>query len=196
MSILEPASAVVQQAARGAVASWLARMEAERRAQVRRRFVKSLATAAATMLAGIAAAVAFEGTLKTVGLVILAVSGVSLLACQVVVVAIDDLARAPTLTDKIATLAASLNTAALAIDEVDREVQARRALVTQLENDAARDSQISALHRQEVEAIAQTLRGELDLAGRRSFRSGLIQNAVFFALGIGASILVSVLFGA
>jgi hypothetical protein len=183
------ATAIVE----GALAKRLRRVDPERRPQLRRRLLRGLLGSGLAFAVGIAVAVLFEGAAQVAGLVVGGVSFALLLGLQMAVVALDDLARMPSLQDRIAVLAASLTKAASAIDEVDREVQARRALVSELERDASRYASLTELRSAEVEAVAQSLRGELHQAGRRSTRLSLIQNVVFFTLGVGASVLVSVI---
>jgi len=74
-------------------------------------------------------------------------------------------------------------------------VRARQELVEQLERDARSHEELLKLRRAEVEAVAQTLRAELDREGRKTLRLGLAQNAFFFVLGVIASVVVTLLIG-
>lgn len=88
------------------------------------------------------------------------------------------------LEGRIADLSGQLDQAARVIGEAEQEIEARRELVQQLADDQARYEELSQLNQAEVEAVAQTLQGELTRAGRRSFWEQVAVNAVFLVLGI------------
>jgi chromosome segregation ATPase len=100
-----------------------------------------------------------------------------------------------TLDQRIAHLADSLAAASESISAVEAEIESRKQLVEELERDARTHEKLLRLRKSEVEAVAQTLRGELVREGRHSFRLGLAQNAVFFVLGAIASVALALLFG-
>ncbi len=94
----------------------------------------------------------------------------------------------PSLEERVRKLGNALASSARAIDEIEGEVQARQQLVASLEADAKRYETLRALHRDEVDAIAQLVRGEMRAEGnrlsRRQFWLGVLQNAIFFAGGV------------
>ena len=67
----------------------------------------------------------------------------------------------PTLETRISELSTLLISSAQRISEIEGEVKQRQALVAKLENDAETAKRLSAVSRDQAEAIAQTLRGEL-----------------------------------
>jgi HEAT repeat protein len=67
-----------------------------------------------------------------------------------------------TIEDRIKVLTRSLNSAASAIGEIESEVKERQALVEKLKNDAETAKNLRALHREQVDAIAQVLRGQIE----------------------------------
>lgn len=101
----------------------------------------------------------------------------------------------PSLEERIRTLGDALADSARAIDIIEREMRAKQQLVASLEADAKRYEQLSALHRNEVEAVAQLVRAEIrtetNRASRQQFWSGFLLNAFFFAAGAGLTLLAS-----
>lgn len=79
--------------------------------------------------------------------------------------------------------------AAIRSADIEADINVRRAMLEALEEDAARQEQLIQMRESDVEAITETLRGELASADRCEF----VQNFVFFVLGVAASVLVSVL---
>ena len=88
-----------------------------------------------------------------------------------------------TVEDRIAKLTRSLQQTSHLIAGIEEEIATRTALATKLKDDVERYNQLKALNQQQVEAIAQTLRGELSTQSRRSFWSGFWMNFGFFACG-------------
>jgi flagellar biosynthesis/type III secretory pathway M-ring protein FliF/YscJ len=103
--------------------------------------------------------------------------------------------REPSLEERVRTLGTALADSARAIDEIEGEVRARQELVTQLEADARRYEALRELNREEVEAIAQLIRVEMRTentrAGRTQFLLAFLQNLFFFALGVGATLVIA-----
>ncbi len=104
--------------------------------------------------------------------------------------------RAPkgeTIQDRVARLTHSLEEATSLIANIEEEVKARSSLVTQLQNDVDRYNKLVEIKRPEVEAIAQLLRGELKREGRASFWKSFAVNFIFFILGAGVSLAITLL---
>jgi hypothetical protein len=97
------------------------------------------------------------------------------------------------LRHRIERLSSNLQEAARVISSIEQEVQARRALVAQLESDAERAKALSQLHREEAEAIAQTLQIQLRAGEKRAFRGNLLLTVSSFIAGIVASIAINAL---
>lgn len=93
---------------------------------------------------------------------------------------------------RVANLSSNLQAAARVIGEIEKEIQARQKLVDRLKHDAERSEALAQLHSDEVEAVAQALRGQLSGLERRSFRSNFVLSLTFFAIGVITSILVNV----
>lgn len=84
-------------------------------------------------------------------------------------------------------LSRSLKEASRLVDQMQSDIQSRQAIVTKLRNDLATYDKLAALKKEEVEAVAQALRGEIDRNARRSFWEGVGVNFGFFFLGVIAS---------
>jgi len=95
--------------------------------------------------------------------------------------------KEPTLQDRISNLTKNLESSATVITEIEAEISKRKSLAQQLETDIERDKKLKEISKDQVEAIAQTLRIPLVKESRKS----LIINAiitfvvalVFFAIG-------------
>ena len=88
-----------------------------------------------------------------------------------------------TLEDRIAKLSSALKKSSRLVAEVEGEISKRQALVVELQNDADRYQKLVSLNREQVDAVAQLLQGELRREGTKSFWKGVLVNFVFFALG-------------
>jgi ABC-type multidrug transport system fused ATPase/permease subunit len=97
------------------------------------------------------------------------------------------------LRHRIEQLSSNLQEAARVISNIEQEVRARRQLVAQLESDAERAKALSQLHREETEAIAQTLQIQLRAGERRAFRVNLWLTVSSFIAGIIATIAINAL---
>jgi hypothetical protein len=93
---------------------------------------------------------------------------------------------------RVQQLKASLSDALDVIREIQEEIKSRTQLVSKLEEDIKTASDLAALKKDEVEAVAQVIRGELKSQERRSVRTTLLVNILFFLLGAGISLLVNV----
>jgi hypothetical protein len=77
------------------------------------------------------------------------------------------------------------------IAAVESEVAARSKLAERLQEDIARNRELIALDRPEVEAVAQTFRLEVRREGRRTLLENILLNAFFFGLGVLVTFLLT-----
>jgi vacuolar-type H+-ATPase subunit I/STV1 len=92
--------------------------------------------------------------------------------------------RKQTLEERIKQLTSSLEDASKVVGEVEQEIEERRELARKLEQDVETYKNVVALKKDEVEAVAQLLRGELKKEGRRGFIQNLVVNFLFFVVGV------------
>jgi len=76
--------------------------------------------------------------------------------------------RAPTLEKTISTLARNLEAASASISQIENEISKSREMAQRLKEDVERYEQLRQLSQAQVEAVAQTLRGEVAIEARRS----------------------------
>jgi hypothetical protein len=93
--------------------------------------------------------------------------------------------------DQVKRLVKALAESTRVIAEIEREVQARSNLAKRLQADVKRHRELLELNRSEVEAVAQTLRVEVQREGRRGFWASVVVNAIFFGLGIVVTLLLT-----
>lgn len=96
---------------------------------------------------------------------------------------------------RIQSLTSALSSSTELISEIEKEITERQQLVQKLENDVKTYNALAGMKQSEVEAIAQTLRIELDQQGRKSFWQQAGLNAFFFILGAVFSVVVSLFRG-
>lgn len=89
-----------------------------------------------------------------------------------------------TLDERIATLTQSLSQASRHVSAIEAEIGKRRQLAEQLAADAARAQQLSQLHADQVAAVSQALRGELQKESRSDIWIGAAMNLFFTLLGV------------
>ena len=87
-------------------------------------------------------------------------------------------------TERIERLTESLKEAAEVTSEIEAEIFRRNNLVSKLKEDERRYSELSKLKSQEVEAIVQTLSGELQKDSNKSLIKNTLINFSFFILGV------------
>jgi vacuolar-type H+-ATPase subunit I/STV1 len=95
--------------------------------------------------------------------------------------------REETLEERIKQLTSSLEDISKVIGDVEKAVEERRELARKLEQDVRTYNNIITLKKDEVEAVAQLLRGELKKEERRGLLRDILINVVFFMLGLVAS---------
>lgn len=93
--------------------------------------------------------------------------------------------------ERIDRLAKSLKEAASLSSDIEEEINRRHAIVEKLKTDAQRYDDLAKLKEAEVEAVVQTMRGELQREGNRSFWKAAAINLVFFIAGVIATIYVA-----
>jgi hypothetical protein len=91
---------------------------------------------------------------------------------------------APDLAVRIVELTELLNLSVKRISEIEGEVKERQALVAKLERDATTAKQLSAVSREQVEAVAQALRVELQLQEKHHWWSANWLHAAYTLLGV------------
>ena len=90
--------------------------------------------------------------------------------------------RGETTAERIERLSKALKESITLTNEIEQEIQQRHSMVSKLQEDVSRFEQLAKLKESEVEAIAQTLRGELRTEGSKSlFKSALVSLAFFIA---------------
>ncbi len=96
-----------------------------------------------------------------------------------------------TTEDRVKRLTKSLEESVALIGSIETEIKARAELAKQLKQDIDQYNKLVELKKPEVDAIAQLLRGELAREGRASFWKGFAINFLFFVLGAGASLIIT-----
>jgi hypothetical protein len=93
--------------------------------------------------------------------------------------------------EKVDTLTSSLNRSADLISEVTEHINQRHELVEKLKKDHEKYQNLVNLKEEEVQAVAQILRGELKQEGKSSFRKSFLMNSLFFLMGSAVSVVVT-----
>jgi TolA-binding protein len=88
-----------------------------------------------------------------------------------------------TLEKRIAKLVAALKESSKLVAEVEIEISKRQSLVTELQQDAEKYKRLVSLNKEQVDAVAQLLQGELRKEGNKSFWKGVLVNFLLFGLG-------------
>lgn len=99
--------------------------------------------------------------------------------------------RGETTSERIERLSKALKESISLTNEIEEEIQQRHSIVAKLQDDVDRFEQLAKLKESEVEAIAQTLRGELRTENTKSlFKSALI-SLFFFIAGVFLTLFVA-----
>ena len=88
-----------------------------------------------------------------------------------------------TLESRITKLSTALKASSKLVAEVEGEIAKRQSLVTELQQDAEKYQRLVTLNKEQVDAVAQLLQGELRKEGNKSFWMGVLVNFLFFGLG-------------
>jgi hypothetical protein len=102
---------------------------------------------------------------------------------------------AETTEQRIARLTTALSESSHVIEEIEVEMKDRTELVEKLKRDAETYERLRNINREEAEAVAQALGGELRKEGRRSLFTNFFMNFGFFVLGVATTIALRILFG-
>jgi len=89
-----------------------------------------------------------------------------------------------TIEERIEELTTSLGQPVTTISEIEKEVRDRQALVERLQRDAEVAEDLIAVSQEQINAVAQTLRGELERQERSSFWWGVGMNFLFIVIGV------------
>lgn len=92
--------------------------------------------------------------------------------------------RGETTSERIERLSKSLKESISLTNEIEQEIQQRHSMVIKLQDDVARYEELAKLKGSEVEAIAQTLRGELRNEGSKSLFKSASVSLFFFIAGV------------
>jgi len=92
-----------------------------------------------------------------------------------------------TLDERINKLTFALKESSKIVAEIESEIQTRQKLVEELHEDTQRYEKLITLNQEQVDAVAQVLKGELRKENRASFWKAVGVNFIFFLLGAGAS---------
>ena len=96
---------------------------------------------------------------------------------------------------RITRLTTALSESSHVIQEIEAEMQDRTELVEKLKRDAETYERLRHINREEAEAVAQALGGELRKEGRRSLLTNFLMNFGFFVLGVATTLALSIFFG-
>lgn len=96
-----------------------------------------------------------------------------------------------TTEERIERLSKALKESISLTNEIEQEIQQRHSMVTKLQEDVNRFKGLANLKGSEVEAIAQTLRGELRTEGSKSLFKSALVSLVFFIAGILVTLYIS-----
>jgi hypothetical protein len=99
--------------------------------------------------------------------------------------------RGETTSERIEKLSRALIEATTLIGGIELELKERHRLVEKLRDDCDRYDQLAKLKATEVEAVVQSLRGELRQEGRRSFWQSALLNFIFFLAGILVTVYIT-----
>jgi hypothetical protein len=92
--------------------------------------------------------------------------------------------RGETTSERVEKFANALTQATNLIASIERELKERHRLVEKLRQDCVRYDQLAKLKSVEVEAVVQSLRGELRQEGKKTFWQSVGLNFLFFLAGI------------
>ncbi len=96
--------------------------------------------------------------------------------------------RGETTAERIERLSKALKESISLTNEIEQEIQERHSMVTKLQDDVARYEELAKLKSSEVEAVAQTLRGELRNEGSKSLFKSALVSLFFFIAGVAVTL--------
>lgn len=89
----------------------------------------------------------------------------------------------PPLEQRISELTDSLQKSSRSISDIEQEIEQRKSLVDQLREDAKIAEGLKTLNKEQVDAVAATLRGQLQVQSDESWWSDVGMNVFFTLLG-------------
>lgn len=92
--------------------------------------------------------------------------------------------RGETTGERIERLSKALKESISLTNEIENEIQQRHSMVTKLQADVERFEKLASLKESEIEAVAQTLRGELRAEGSKSLIKSALVSLLFFIAGV------------
>jgi len=99
--------------------------------------------------------------------------------------------RGETTNERISRLSKSLKESIALTNEIESEIKQRHELASKLQADVERFEHLAKLKESEIEAVAQTLRGELKSEGTKSFWKSILVSMFFFIAGVVVTILAA-----
>jgi hypothetical protein len=103
--------------------------------------------------------------------------------------------RPQSLEDRLRDLGDLMRSSSRVLEEVQAEIQARITLAENAKRDADEAEQLAQLNDAQRAALARLVRaevsGEISRGGRRSFWLGVVVNFVFFAAGVGVTVVLT-----
>ncbi|OEE37080.1 hypothetical protein A1QO_18080 [Vibrio genomosp. F10 str. ZF-129] len=99
--------------------------------------------------------------------------------------------RGETTNERISRLSKSLKESIDLTNEIESEIKQRHELASKLQADVERFEHLAKLKESEIEAVAQTLRGELKSEGTKSFWKSILVSMFFFIAGVVVTILAA-----
>lgn len=86
--------------------------------------------------------------------------------------------------ERIDRLSKALKESIELTSEIEKEIQSRHQVVKKLKEDVERYEELSSIRASEVEAVAQTIRGEIKRESNKSLFKATAINFLFFIAGI------------
>ena len=89
----------------------------------------------------------------------------------------------PVLEQRITELTNSLQKSSRSISDIEQEIEQRKSLVDKLREDAKIAEGLKTLNKEQVDAVAATLRGQLQVADDQAWWGDVRMNVFFTLLG-------------
>jgi uncharacterized coiled-coil protein SlyX len=134
-----------------------------------------------------------ESSLRTSLIEILVAMGAGIAASAIASLSESSIrrgARGETTEQRIGRLGKSLSESVRLIDEIKNEIESRQALLSRLRDDVKTYERLKAVKQTEVDAVIQSLRGEIRKEGRRSFWRDFAVKLLFFVMGVVVTLIL------
>lgn len=99
--------------------------------------------------------------------------------------------RGETTGERIERLSKALKESIALTNEIESEIQQRHSMATKLQADVERFEKLATLKETEVEAVAQTLRGELRTESSNALIKSALISFLFFVAGVFVTLYVA-----